>query len=116
MLLLERGGEAEALGSMTIHTGKPATKAHVKMSLGQCAKAMELFEQAMQGGATRLGDPHYRRDAIGRVIVEDGLARMDESVDRPHEDMCGAWWAEVQRLVRAEGAVTRVLEFVCGFV
>jgi hypothetical protein len=80
MLSLE--SVAEALGSMTIHTGNPATKSNVKMSLGQCAKAMELFEQAMQGGATRRSDPYYRRDAIGRVIVEDGLPRMDQSTAR----------------------------------
>jgi CHAT domain-containing protein/tetratricopeptide (TPR) repeat protein len=41
----------------------------------------------------------------------------DQSVDRTYEDMCEAWWSEVQRLARAEGAATRVLEysFVASF-
>ena len=38
----------------------------------------------------------------------------DQSIDRPYEDMCEAWWAEVQRLALAEGTVTRVLEYSWG--
>ena len=41
----------------------------------------------------------------------DGDDGGDQSVDRPYEDMCEAWWAEVQRLARAEVAATRVLAY-----
>jgi CHAT domain-containing protein len=44
---------------------------------------------------------------LGRRGDEGG----DQLVDRPYQDVCGAWWAEVQRLARAEGAATRVLEY-----
>jgi CHAT domain-containing protein/tetratricopeptide (TPR) repeat protein len=41
----------------------------------------------------------------------DGDDGGDQLVDHSSEHMCGTWWAEVQRLARAEGAVTRVLEY-----
>jgi CHAT domain-containing protein/tetratricopeptide (TPR) repeat protein len=50
----------------------------------------------------------YRLGAGGGGDDSDGG---NQSVDRLYEDMCGAWWAEVQRLARAEGAASRVLEY-----
>lgn len=35
----------------------------------------------------------------------------DQAVDRPYEEVCESWWVEVQRLARAEGRTTCVLEF-----
>jgi CHAT domain-containing protein/tetratricopeptide (TPR) repeat protein len=86
-VLLGRGGQAAGWALGVASEGK--------------GRALAYRLGAGGGG----GGPHYRRDVIGRVFVEDGLARMDRL------QQCRAWWGEVQTLARAEGAVTRVLEY-----
>ncbi len=91
------------LQSVLLGQGGQAAVVFCKLSLPEAGWALGV---AAEGKGRALA---YRLGGAGGG--GDGDDGGDNSVDRPYEDMCGAWWAEVQRLARAEGAATRVLEY-----